>query len=363
MPTTARTTLLLLLVVVGLVEAQSGRRPSTGSETTVGVAVPRLKIGLDANPKATSTYRRDDYVASIALMRTTGANHFHYAKMWAEIERTPRVFDTSDVSFMMSQSAPLPVAFNLRVVDAGARNMPDAYKGLAWDSSAMRDRVIGVIDAIAPVLGNRPWSYAVGNEIDMYFATRRGEINQYARLLESAKAAVRALHPEARFTASFQFAAVQELRTTYAPIVALLDHVTFTYYPLGPNFVVRPEDSIESDLQAMLAAAAPRPLFLQEIGYPTATLLGSSPERQRDFIRFAFEAIRAIGSPRVFGATYLFQADMPEWLVDDIARTYGANSEPFRAFVATLGLRDERDRPKPGWDEFIRQARITRGGS
>ena len=39
----------------------------------------------------------------------------------------------------------------------------------------------------------------------------------------------------------------------------------------------------------------------------------------------------------------------------DLTKVYGAYSENFRAFLRTLGLRDERDRPKPAWDEFVRQ--------
>jgi len=41
-----------------------------------------------------------------------------------------------------------------------------------------------------------------------------------------------------------------------------------------------------------------------------------------------------------------------------VTRAYGINSETFRAFVGTLGLRDEKDRPKPAWDEFVRQAKL-----
>jgi hypothetical protein len=61
----------------------------------------------------------------------------------------------------------------------------------------------------------------------------------------------------------------------------------------------------------------------------------------------------------VLGATYLFQADLPEWLIDMIGQAYGSNHPNFRAFVGTLGLRDDRDRPKPAWAEFVRQAQMS----
>jgi hypothetical protein len=321
-----------------------------------------LRIGLDANPKTSSNYRLQDWVESVNLMRTTGANHLHYAKVWSEIELSPGIYDTSNVTLMMQLSAPMPVAFNLRLVEPSGRNMPDQYKALKWDSAEMIAHVTQVIEQIAPILGNRPWSYAIGNEIDLYFAGRPEEIGAYARMLQSAKSRVRALHPTASFTTTFQFLAASQLRSVYAPIVATLDHVTFTYYPLGADFIVRPESSITGDLQTMMDAAQPRPIFLQEIGYPTDARLGSSPERQRAFVQLAFEAIRAAGPTRVFGATYLFQADLPEWFINALVLAYSNNSIGFRAFLSTLGLRDERDRPKPGWDEFTRQAALIASG-
>jgi hypothetical protein len=96
------------------------------------------------------------------------------------------------------------------------------------------------------------------------------------------------------------------------------------------------------------------------MGYPTSPLLGSSPELQAEFIRRAFEFVLGAGAGRILGATILFQADMPAWLVNDIAAAYGVSgSENFFAFIATLGLRDERDQPKAGWTEFERQAELV----
>ena len=44
----------------------------------------------------------------------------------------------------------LAIAFNLRVVDAGARNMPDEYKRLEWDSTEMIDHITGVVEQWRP---------------------------------------------------------------------------------------------------------------------------------------------------------------------------------------------------------------------
>ena len=356
--TTTRWCVQCACVIVLALVVQSA--PVVGSRQDTGrTAVPRLRVGVDANPKASSDYRRDSWRESIALMRETPVTNFHFAKLWSELERAPGAYDTTEVEFILEQSRPLALAFNLRVVDAGARNMPDAYKPLPWDSQEMVDRIIAMIERLAPILGTRPWSYAIGNEIDMYFGARPQEIAAYGRMLQRVKPRVLALHPGARFTTSFQASATGQFRTLYAPILTALDHVALTYYPLGAEFRVRPPQVATTDIPALVAAVAPLPVYFQEIGYPTSATLGSSPEAQATFVRLAFEAIRAIGPPRVLGATYLFQADLPGWLTDVIAQAYGAStSRNFREFVGTLGLRDERDRPKPGWTAFVEQAEL-----
>jgi hypothetical protein len=325
----------------------------------VGQAVPRLRVGLDPNPKATSDYRREAWTESIRLMRSTGATQFHYSQQWSTIEPEPGRYETSETSFIVEQAERLRLIYAFKIIDAGHRTMPQAYQSLSWDSPQMVNAIVRAIEAMAPALGERVWSYSLGNEIDMYFSSRPGEIAAYGRMLEQVKVRVRELHPRASFTTTFQFSAAPLLRSRYAAIVSTLDHVAFTYYPLAANFTVRPPEVFASDLQTMIAAARPLPMTLQEIGYPTAARLGSSPERQAEFVRLAFEAIRAAGTTQVLAVTYLFQADLPEWLVNDLVRAYGVEDENFRAFLSTLGLRDERDRPKPAWDEFVRQAEIS----
>jgi hypothetical protein len=322
-------------------------------------AVRRLLISADANPKTSSDYRDKSRDQAIALLKSTNATHYHFNRQWSELERQPGVFELTTVRRAIATSKPLPWAFALKIIDAGARQMPESYKTLAWDSPEMVQRVTRLVEELAPVLGNRPRWYAVGNEIDMYFAQRPHEVAAYARLLERIKPIIRARHPAASFTTTLQFSSVPQWRTLYAPIVETLDHVGLTYYPLAADFVVRPPTDFVPDLTRALDAARPLPIAFQEIGYPTSPLLRSSPERQAEFMRVAFEAIREAGTRQVLGATYLFQADLPQWLVNDLVRAYGEGGENFRAFLTTLGLRDDRDRAKPGWDEFVRQAELV----
>lgn len=326
-------------------------------------AAPPLRISLDANPKANSNYGRAARTEAIRLLAATGATHFHFSLTWPEIERRPGIFSVGDARLTLLSAQPLPVAFTLKIIDAGARQMPDEYRHLAWDSPVMIERVTMLIDQLAPVLGPRPWSYAIGNEIELYFARHPEEIGAFARLLAHLRPVVGARHPAASFTTVWQLSASPHIKTAFAPVFAVLDHVALTYYPLAADLSVRAPDVVFHDLQLALEHSAPLPIALQEIGYPSASRLGSSEEQQREFMRHAFNAVSAAGPERVLGMTYLFQSDPPQWLVNTFVAAYQFDTENFRAFLSTLGLRDDRDRPKPGWDEFVRQAGEVRNAN
>ena len=346
-------------IAVAITVLTVGHARTSDQSDVPRLAVRKFLLSVDANPKASSDYLRASREEAIRLLKSTRATHFHTSATWSTIERPAGSFDLTALKETMNASAPLPVAFTLKIIEAGDRRMPEAYRGLAWDSPEMVRRVSDVIEQAAPILGRRPWSYAIGNEIDMYFAQRPQEIAAYGRLLEQLKPIVAARHPTASFTTAWQFSSIARLRTTYAPIVASLDHVALTYYPLNPDFSVGRVDQLVRDLPTALEIARPLPIAFQELGYPSATLLGSSPERQAEFMRLSFDSIRAAGH-QVLGATYLFQSDLPQWLVNDLLVAYRLDDPKFRAFLTTLGLRDQDDRPKPGWQEFLRQLDIVR---
>jgi hypothetical protein len=319
-----------------------------------------LLLSVDANPKTNSDYRRRSREDAIRLLKSTRATHFHTSATWSSIEDRAGSLELTELKEGLDASAPLPVAFTLKIIDAGDRRVPAAYRDLAWDAPAMVRRVTEIIEEAAPLLGRRPWSYAVGNEIDTYFAQRPQEIPAFGRLLEQLKPIVKKRHPTASFTTVLQFSSVSRLRTTFAPIVSSLDHVGLTYYGINSDFSAGPIDQLARDLPIALNHARPLPIAFLELGYPSAALLGSSPERQAEFMRASFEAIRAAGTQQVLGATYLFQSDLPQWLVNDLLVAYKLDDPRFRAFLTTLGLRDQDDRPKPGWHEFVRQAELAR---
>ena len=100
--------------------------------------------------------------------------------------------------------------------------------------------------------------------------------------------------------------------------------------PLGANFRPRDPGSPTADIPRLVAAAAGKPVVLQEVGYPSAALLGSSERAQAEFVARVFGAWRAQGGGRI----------------------------PF--LNCSLGLRQANGTPKAAWRTFADSGKALR---
>ncbi len=183
------------------------------------------------------------------------------------------------------------------------------------------------------------------------------EVNSYKQLLLNLTPLVKKLFPGVIVTVNFEFNGINHLNKELKPIFDLGEIFSVTYYPLNPDFTVRPTDVIEGDFKLILAAAAGKRVMFQEVGYPSSELLGSSPAKQALFLQTFFDQMRS-SQPVVIGMTYLFMSDFSKQLVDSFGEYYKQpGSDKFKAFLATLGLFDGAGNPKPGWEVFERNAK------
>ncbi len=323
----------------------------------------RVLIGIDPNPPANraidDTARRRSFRSAVAV-----SMGFHYVlPNWNSIERDAGrfTFDDIDLQVSMADEARLPVALNVRVLDAGQRAMPRAYTGWNLDDPRMAERLIAVLRATAPRFKNRVRWITLGNEVDSYFNSRRSDITRYARLLEAVTPEVRALFPGAPLSVNFTAGAAAHMER-YRSILDRIDVVSFSYYPLNPDFTMRAPSAAGDDIRGMVEAAQGKDVLFQEIGYASASRLNSSEAKQAEFLQQVFAALSAHAS-RVVHARILFMSDLPQPVVDSLASYYKApHSENFKAYLETLGLFDQQGRPKLAWRVFEREAKAFAQG-
>ncbi len=327
------------------------RRPVVGPTPPV-VQAPGSKpwIGIDANPTPGEGYSTEAKRTRARMAREAGANLLYYAPKWKE-------FSSAEFDERIAAAAEngWPVALNLRIVDTHTRSMPAAVAELAFDDARMAAAVSDLIrDAAARAKGRVRW-LTIGNEVNEYFKSRRGEVEAYARLLDRVAPVARKAFPNAKLSVNFSWFAMGSLGKEYAPLVSRCDFVSLTYYPLNADLTFRPPSVARGDIASMVRAAGGKKLFLQEVGYASSSRIRSSEAAQAEFLANAFAAFRE--QPDVLAANFVWMSDLPDSVVNDLAKYYALpGNANFREYLGTLGYFDKSGRAKPAWEVFRREA-------
>src|SRR5262249_49248860 len=139
------------------------------------------------------------------------------------------------------------VLLNIQIINTVARETPSDLDGQTFDSAVLRDRFHALIDAIAPRLNPHFRYLAIGNEVDVYLATK-GQWKAYQTFYEEAVDYVHKVLPwiKVGVTSTFDGATMRSPKEV-AALNAISDVYIITYYPLKDNFVVRPPDSPLTD--------------------------------------------------------------------------------------------------------------------
>lgn len=340
-------------------EARSAPTPVAPPRTAPPSRTSRsVLIGVDPNPPANATIDDAARRRSFRTALDAGMNFHYILPNWNSIERSAGRFDFADVDLhvSMAEQAKVPIALNIRVLDAGQRAMPKEYQGWNLDDNRMVEKLNALLRAAAPRFKGRVRWITLGNEVDSYFNAHRDDIARYARLIERVTPTVRDVFPGAPLSVNFTSGAASQM-DRYRSIVDRIDIVSFSYYPLNADFSMKAPSVAGEDIGRMVEAAGSRDVLFQEIGYASAERLNSSQAKQAEFLEHVFAALRT-HADKIVHARILFMSDLPQSVVDTLASYYKApNSENFKAYLETLGLFDQRGRPKQAWRVFEREAR------
>ena len=133
------------------------------------------------------------------------------------------------------------------------------------------------------------------------------EVEGYLTFLKAGREALKAARPGAAVGVTTMFLGLRSDPKLITQIQSGMDLVSMTYYPLQADFSVMPVSEVGGQLDAMIRAAGSRMLFVQEAGYPSSPLLGSSEAAQSKFVNELFAAMTR-RPDRLYGACY-FLAD------------------------------------------------------
>ncbi len=320
----------------------------------------RLFIGLAELPPESEGASLEAMKKWYGKAAAAGITMQQITPKWDELEPSDGTYDFHEFDFKaaMAKKFGLPVYLNLRIIDTLKRSMPSSYAAWRFDDPRMTAKLTALLQAIHSRNPAEIRWIAIGNEVDPYFMKHQDEVAGYRQLLINLIPTVKKLFPGAIVTVNFTFAGISHLQKELKPIYDLTEIFSVTYYPLNPDFTVRPPEDIGRDFKLILSAADGKPVMFQEVGYPSSELLGSSPTKQAHFLQMFFDQLR-VSQPAVVGMTYLFMSDLPKALVDSFGQYYNQpGSDKFKAFLATLGLFDGAGNAKPAWEVFERNAKL-----
>ncbi|MFN0181492.1 MAG: hypothetical protein ACKVZ0_22000 [Gemmatimonadales bacterium] len=307
-----------------------------------------------------TTAADNDYGRAFQAARATGMDLLPFALPWTAVE-TPTGWDPSLLqtanAFFGAQGLPLYLTI-LSPINTNVAEVPAAYRGLPVDDPGLIagfNRLLDTVRAYTPALDIDV--LILGNEIE---ATLGADLAAWARY-QTFFGAARA-HAKQRFGASTLVGATIGLGALdLAGIGAAIDRLvegsdlaSVTYYPLTADFGVEPPSVAGADFAKVVGRFRTKPIYFQEIGYPTSGTLGSSDEKQRQFAASVFEAWdRHADRVRFLGWLWLTDRSVAE--TDGLVRYYGLGGplgNRFGEYLRTLGLRTHAGVAKPAYTDL-----------
>jgi hypothetical protein len=319
-------------------------------------AAGRPLPGLSANPKENAT--GPEFVQAIMDAKTAGVRMMYMSYKWSDLEPKEGAQNLKQLEDGLRWLTTLgfKIAVTIQTLDTNNRTLPADLMDKPFDAPEMRDRFDALLKNIAPKLTTAVRWVMLGNEADIYLTEHPKEVEAFAGFVEHGRQTLRALKPDIFVGITTTHDGVRDRPQIAQRLNRNMDVVTFTYYPLGPNFAVRSVAEVPADFERMARAAGNKPLFLQEIGYPADPLLGSSEEKQAAFVDAVFDAVSKHAN-KIVAFNYFLYHDFGDRLTDTFLKYYRLPDPRFRAFLATLGLKKADSTPRKAWERFQARAK------
>jgi hypothetical protein len=316
----------------------ASRRTVTGQWEVPGDHDGR-HLGIDVNEAGNMNF---DHAFEIA--RDAGIDFVSLTIYWDAFEITHGEY-APDVNWLEIANSyysanDVDIALVIAPIDTNVLHTPDDLEGAPFDDPFMiarfqsfLDYVLGKLDSVELL------AISIGNEIDVFLGSDQPAWDSYRTFYGESAKYIHALDPGYKVGVKSTFnGLVHDHVTELNGMNENSDLILTTYYPLGPDFLVRPPDAVFNDFDLLTLRAGSKPIYFLEIGYPSSTKLGSSEQAQAEFVDNAFKAWD-MHAEQIGALNFTWLHDIPYSQVKDFADYYGITSGNFSAYLATLGLR------------------------
>jgi hypothetical protein len=349
--------LLAILIVLPLLALLGGC--ASGAVTTPSPSSDHRILGITANPRPVPPPTQQDAINAETLVANAGARGAVLTFKWNELETSPGVFSLPTIqnSITYSTSQGFVIYLGIQLINTVAREIPSDLQGTAWNDPVMETRFHALLDAIRPYLNSQVQYISIGNEVDVYLAANPAEWAAYQSFYENALAYIHSTLPgvQVGVTSTFTGASGGQ-KPNVIQLNTMSDVWIFTYYPIGVGFVPNGPQSPIADFVTMRSMAGNHPVVLQEVGYPTSTVISSSESDQATYVSNVFQAWQS-GSQQMPFLNYFALHDLTPTFCSSLAQYYGDPTDPaFQAYLCSLGLHHDDGTVKPAWQILVNSA-------
>jgi hypothetical protein len=276
---------------------------------------------------------------------------------WSSLEPTPGQVDVSSLKSGLSyyHQKGLQILLGIQVINTVKREVPTDLENTAFDDPQFISRFHSLLDAVRGALSGGEQYISVGNEVDVYLA-QTNEWAAYTSFYQDAISYLHAKSPGLKVGVTATFSGYSgNVSSEVNALNGQSDVIILTYYPLqGDSQVLAPTSPL-TDLPQMLDLAGGKPIVLQEAGYPSGALNGSSETFQQEFVTNLFKAWRGAGNRLPF-LSYFLLYDFDTSTCNALGAYYGSADPAFLSYLCTLGLRNADGSEKLAWGAFVSAA-------
>ncbi|MGP8258306.1 MAG: hypothetical protein ACLQLR_09360 [Methanoregula sp.] len=329
---------------------------SVGAGSGGGNSSSSQIVSMSINTQSASSPTQQDLQNAANLAIGAGVKGVLLTWTWSELEPSPGVFDLSQLqpAIQYFSASGFKILLGIQVIDTVAKEVPSDLQTVAFDSPQMMSRFHALLDQITPSLASNVKYISIGNEVDVYLSSNPTEWTPYQAFYEDGLAYLHQKAPGIQIGVTETYPGFSgATKAQVSELNQSSDVVILTYYPLHGDYQVNSPESPATDFPTIVALSGGKPVVLQEVGYPSGSLNGSSEAMEAEFVTSALEAWHSAGSDIPY-FNYFLEYDFSQTECDTFVQFYGLpNDAAFGSFLCSLGLRHSDGTAKPAWSSFV----------
>lgn len=299
-----------------------------------------------------------DFNENITLANELGIQFIALHLPWTSIETSPEQYeDPGNALELLAQVAEAngwKFSVTIRPIDLTGKTVPSDLKDTRFNDQLMEDRFKALIDfVLTKVNVNTLHNFIIGNEIDGYNTS--GEPASlwpdYGEFLSEMTDYLHTKRSDLLVGFTGTLHGLVDQQTTFKPLFQNVDIVGVNYYPLNNDFTVLSTDEAIANFEEFMGIFTGMPVYMQELGFQTASICNSSESQQAEFFD-RFFCSWDVYKDELKSVSIVRLNDLSVASAEASAIPYGLTDPRFIDYLRTLGLRNYDGTLKEGFNEL-----------